>query len=238
MSKIYYFFLACFLTLSISGCDDCKDVTCDNGGTCNDGTCSCLAGFSGTNCEIEDLCTTQPIDCKNDGVCVDGTCDCKSAFQYYGATCSDHCVNGTYADGNCTCNEGIEGDACDVFSRDKFVGTYVYASDFVTNSQTSKISLGKYEEGDAWKVEMSNISSTGDTKATAEINGDHISIPKQNVTGQGGQRFSVESTEDGVLVNDGEYVTFSIVVSRLPLDITGATATSSTHKYSRPAPTP
>lgn len=35
--------------------DKCKNVTCNNGGVCNetDGSCTCAAGFEGTNCETE-----------------------------------------------------------------------------------------------------------------------------------------------------------------------------------------
>ncbi|MBK7855786.1 MAG: calcium-binding EGF-like domain-containing protein [Bacteroidetes bacterium] len=31
--------------------DPCEDVTCQNGGTCDEGTCICAAGYEGTNCE-------------------------------------------------------------------------------------------------------------------------------------------------------------------------------------------
>ena len=31
--------------------DACKDVTCQNGGTCSDGTCVCPTGYEGTSCE-------------------------------------------------------------------------------------------------------------------------------------------------------------------------------------------
>lgn len=31
--------------------DKCKDVVCQNGGTCSDGNCTCVTGYSGTNCE-------------------------------------------------------------------------------------------------------------------------------------------------------------------------------------------
>jgi len=41
--------------LTISSCakdeDKCKNVTCQNSGTCVDGTCNCTAGYEGTNCE-------------------------------------------------------------------------------------------------------------------------------------------------------------------------------------------
>ncbi len=32
--------------------DECKDVVCQNGGTCADGICTCAAGYEGTRCEI------------------------------------------------------------------------------------------------------------------------------------------------------------------------------------------
>ncbi len=32
--------------------DACKDVTCQNGGSCTDGSCVCPAGFEGSNCEV------------------------------------------------------------------------------------------------------------------------------------------------------------------------------------------
>lgn len=35
--------------------DECDDVNCSNGGTCVEGTCACLDGFSGTNCETRDI---------------------------------------------------------------------------------------------------------------------------------------------------------------------------------------
>ena len=31
--------------------DKCKDVTCQNGGVCSDGVCTCAIGYEGTNCE-------------------------------------------------------------------------------------------------------------------------------------------------------------------------------------------
>jgi hypothetical protein len=33
--------------------DECKDVVCQNGGTCSGGTCTCATGYEGTNCEIK-----------------------------------------------------------------------------------------------------------------------------------------------------------------------------------------
>ena len=59
MKSIKNIALAGFLTLSAvvavvySSCtkDDCKDVVCQNGGTCVSGKCQCPTGYEGTNCE-------------------------------------------------------------------------------------------------------------------------------------------------------------------------------------------
>lgn len=44
-----------FGTVLYTSCnkDACKDVTCQNGGTCNDGKCTCTTGYEGTNCETK-----------------------------------------------------------------------------------------------------------------------------------------------------------------------------------------
>lgn len=44
-----------FTTMTYVACnpDACKDVVCQNGGTCVTGTCNCTTGYSGTNCESE-----------------------------------------------------------------------------------------------------------------------------------------------------------------------------------------
>jgi hypothetical protein len=34
--------------------DKCKDVVCQNGGTCSEGNCSCATGYEGTNCETKE----------------------------------------------------------------------------------------------------------------------------------------------------------------------------------------
>lgn len=41
------------MALNFNSCttDACKDVTCENGGTCADGDCECVAGYEGVNCE-------------------------------------------------------------------------------------------------------------------------------------------------------------------------------------------
>ncbi|MES2701317.1 MAG: calcium-binding EGF-like domain-containing protein [Bacteroidota bacterium] len=59
MKSIKHVALAAFMTLSAfcavlySSCskDACKDVVCQNGGTCADGNCTCATGYEGTRCE-------------------------------------------------------------------------------------------------------------------------------------------------------------------------------------------
>lgn len=58
MKKLTYVFVG-LLTIGslalVSSCKDdkCEDVTCQNGGTCNedDGSCICTTGYEGANCE-------------------------------------------------------------------------------------------------------------------------------------------------------------------------------------------
>ncbi len=49
--------LLCFLGgfMFMQSCkDDCEDVTCFNGGICDDGTCQCEDGYTGSTCEDEE----------------------------------------------------------------------------------------------------------------------------------------------------------------------------------------
>jgi hypothetical protein len=47
--------LGAFSAVTYTSCnkDECKDVVCQNGGSCVDGTCQCATGYEGTNCETE-----------------------------------------------------------------------------------------------------------------------------------------------------------------------------------------
>ncbi len=44
--------LSAFLLVSCS--DECDDVNCQNGGTCDDGVCQCPDGYIGDECQTED----------------------------------------------------------------------------------------------------------------------------------------------------------------------------------------
>ena len=71
-----------FLLVTYTACtkDPCKDVLCQNNGTCVDGNCKCPSGYGGSNCEIvTDPCVK--VQCKNEGVCENGTCKCPPGFE-------------------------------------------------------------------------------------------------------------------------------------------------------------
>ena len=53
MKKILFAFLTAGMFVFSSCADECKDVTCENGGTCNEGVCECAEGYEGDACETE-----------------------------------------------------------------------------------------------------------------------------------------------------------------------------------------
>ena len=120
MKLLQPFFLILLLGLFI-GCesdDPCEDVECGSG-ECIQGICDCPDGFTGVNCEIAPLCFSKP--------CVNGDCDlqsetCNCNPNYFGEACDILCVNGVYENGDCICSVGYEGIACEIESRDRFLG--------------------------------------------------------------------------------------------------------------------
>lgn len=121
--------------------DDCRGITCLNGGTCidqvNSFRCHCVPGYVGTYCkEIVDYCLAKP--CANGGSCQhitnDYKCICKSGFT--GKDCSieidecqsQPCLNGGTCvnlinDFECLCPTDFRGKTC----RDEVVAGGVSA---------------------------------------------------------------------------------------------------------------
>ena len=61
-------------------------VACSGNGTCVDGSCSCLSGFTGERCELGG--GACEADCGRHGSCVDGVCVCTDGFV--GGSCDTH----------------------------------------------------------------------------------------------------------------------------------------------------
>jgi hypothetical protein len=81
--------------LYFQSCDNsCDSIECQNGGSCTDGACDCLAGYGGDNCETF------------------LTCDVLSPLCPANSTCAIE--NGQ---AECYCNNGYEGANCDTLTR-------------------------------------------------------------------------------------------------------------------------
>ena len=78
MKKINLLFAALIgaMTMTLTSCDECADVTCENGGTCEEGVCQCPDNFFGDACEVE---------CVN-GTYGSGSCTCEAGYE--GDACS------------------------------------------------------------------------------------------------------------------------------------------------------
>ncbi len=87
--------------------DPCKDLICQNGGTCSAGSCLCPDGYEGSRCETRiDPC--RNVTCQNGGVCNNGICECpagfegvecetKSSLKFFGIwSVSENCDGDTY----------------------------------------------------------------------------------------------------------------------------------------------
>lgn len=86
-------FLALSILLIIGCRNPCKDLNCQNGGECVDGTCDCPDGFYGSQCESQGV-ACGALFCLNGGTCDNNQCNCAPCFA--GSSCemsdADHYI--------------------------------------------------------------------------------------------------------------------------------------------------
>ncbi|XP_052814685.1 uncharacterized protein LOC128241685 isoform X2 [Mya arenaria] len=115
----------------------CNGNPCTNGGTCvrGDGpinyTCTCVARFTGNNCEVDNIDNCNNSQCHENSRCVDKIngyeCICSSSVGFGGQYCKTStdpcddspCQHGTcksfeYVRYECTCQDGYGGINCDI----------------------------------------------------------------------------------------------------------------------------
>jgi len=216
MKNFFQFAFAALFLIQLTSCDECKDVTCTNG-SCEDGTCICPTGFSGTSCEVEDKCITNNVECLNDGVCEDGECDCEPFYR--GDDCGTYCVNGRYlpSTATCDCYPGWDSDGCTNEMRLGWIGEYsVAATGCFQGNINSEITSMDHPDPDSLTIDVSyvgitNLTTAGDTKAYGMIIEDNkLMIPAQNVKDGNGTTFNVAS-EEPVSMSNGS---FELVIIR------------------------
>nr|CAB3264552.1 teneurin-3 [Phallusia mammillata] len=109
---------------------DCVDPGCSGHGICVKGQCRCNRGWMGTTCSLEDA--SCPAGCAGHGRMDTVTKQCVCDPGWGGTNCATdlaslnpppaaamcrpacHHDNGACVDGECRCNDGWTGDACDV----------------------------------------------------------------------------------------------------------------------------
>lgn len=162
MKKIN-FLLAAMLgvaALTMTSCDECKDVVCENGGTCTDGVCECADMYYGDACETH---------CMN-GTYGSGACTCDAGYE--GDACDTESrdkMTGSYAvDDACsasgaasyTCEISEASTAADAILISNFWA--VFAANVTATVDGDQITIANQEpDGDGYTVSGSGTYSDG-----------------------------------------------------------------------------
>ncbi|MGD1844798.1 MAG: hypothetical protein ACFB10_05330 [Salibacteraceae bacterium] len=164
-------FLCAGLMLTQQSCDDCNNVDCQNGGTCDAGDCSCPTGFTGDECET-DLCAS--VTCLNGGVTAPIATDCGC---------------------DCSAATGYEGDDCNTEMRAKFIGTYTVAESCGANSATFAVT-NTNSASDITRILMSDFADVFNSPVVITVDGNNLTIPDQEPDGDGFRLTGTGTTTD------------------------------------------
>jgi len=133
--------------------NECKDVSCQNGGSCNEGTCSCPTGYSGSRCETKlpgqvSFFTTIDYDAGDISVTING---------------ETKLITSVYPKGI----KGCEVSGCANFSLP--AGTYRYQA---THSRKTWNGDVTFKPGECYGYQLSNLTG----EAVFWTTGDYGSI--------------------------------------------------------------
>lgn len=175
-------FLCAGLMLTQQSCDDCRNVDCQNGGTCDAGDCSCPTGFTGDECET-DLCAN--VTCLNGGVTAPTATDCGC---------------------DCSAATGYEGSDCGTASRDKFLGSFAVNETCASGTAMFNSTITA-SSTDITRILVANVYDEFVAPVIMEVSGNTITIPQQVPDNDGIQISGSGSTSD-----DGATIEFSYLI--------------------------
>jgi hypothetical protein len=88
-----------------------------------------------------------------------------------------NCVNS-----ECVCPQGLEGDACEIYSYEKYVGYYQVSENCTSTTAPPNgiYNITIIQGNDIDKIVFTNFNNSG-LSVEGVINGNYLSIPEQNV---------------------------------------------------------
>lgn len=107
--------------------DKCEGLICQHGGSCLDGVCRCVNGYSGTYCEVEpDAC--YGVSCNGHGTCSNGVCTCTDGYTGDYCETEDKCYEVTLTDCQSSCDSSTgtitnKADGTECTTADNTAGT-------------------------------------------------------------------------------------------------------------------
>lgn len=157
-------------------------------------------------------CTDECKDvvCENAGTCDEETGACVCPANFYGETCETECINGTYASGECSCDDGYEGAACGVEEREKFLGAWSYTTGCAPGeSYNSTIAI---VSDNVVRVTLSNLTGFNDNSAYAVVDGETFTVPSQSVVDEDGDTWTIEGGSTATLSNSAFSITINYAI--------------------------